>query len=589
MKRLRGWQLEKELTTGKKKTLEKGGSTSKLATALLSFWAHGKISAVTCRWLAECATLDGCQHPEICTLAKAGCHGLYEGNIHRDILTNCVKDVFVPDLMEVTVRCLNTKTLKKGEDTAAVFLPHMMFSQLATLNNFNQLFPLEDLERFWTLAEQTADERLQGHPMKAQNWKKFTVPLFLHGDGVQYASTNLLMVYSWGSLMTCFSSLQSKFLISCGPKTATCKETWDDIMKEVKWSFRALLAGTHPTHDSAGKPFFEKKGKPLASGYKAVLWCIMGDAEFYANSLYLAHWASKHPCMEYNAVADSSNVGRWFKTIQMEKQKFTVISNAAALEKPGSNHLIFHEVPGLSTKYVRGDALHILFCSGIYSHLLGSVLHHLCWYDGKGKQAKTPAERLSVLWESIQKTYKKLGSTTRLSNLRLSMFTDVKQPHQAFPTLSIKGSEAKHLLPAMLMVCKTMLRKDIWHEKCMPDAMESMVKLVELYDNADIFLEEKEWKKAFTLGKGFLDAYSLLHQWASEQNKLLFNIVYKFHSFQHMLENSKFLNPRAHWCFSNEDFGGKMSLLTYSISSGVGATRLSMKVAPKYKCFYIWY
>ena len=276
MKRLRGWQLEKATNIRKKPTLEKGSTsnTSKLATALLSLWAHGKISAVTCRCLAECATLDGCQHPEICSLAKAGCHGQYEGNTHRDILTKFVKDVFVPDPMEVTVRCLNTKTLKKGEDTAAVFLPHMMFSQLATLENFNKLFPLESLERFWTLAEKTEDERFLHHPMKVRNWKKFTVPLFLHGDGVQYASTNSLMVYSWGSLMSCFSSLQSKFLISCFPKTATCKETWDDIMKEVTWSFRALLAGTHPTHDSAGaplkkgSPFFEKKGQPLASGYK---------------------------------------------------------------------------------------------------------------------------------------------------------------------------------------------------------------------------------------------------------------------------------------------------------------------------------
>ena len=347
------------------------------------------------------------------------------------------------------------------------------------------------------------------------------------------------------------------------------------------------LAGC--THDSAGaplkkgSPFFEKKGQPLASGYKGVLWCIMGGAEFYANSLYLPHWASKHPCMECNAVADSTNVGRWFKTIQMEKQKFTVISNAAATEKPGSQHLLFHEIPGLTTKFVRGDALHILFCSGIYSHLLGSVLHYLCWFDGKGRQVKPPAERLSVLWETIQQTYKKLGSSTRLSNLRLSMFCDPKQPHSAFPTLSIKGSEAKHLLPAMLVVCKTMLRKEIWHEQCVLDAMGCMVKLVELYDNADIFLEEKEWGTAFTLGKGFLDSYSLLSEWACEQDLKLFHIVCKFHSFQHMLENSRFLNPRAHWCFSNEDFVGKMSLLTYSISPGVGASRLSMKVAPKYK------
>ena len=98
--------------------------------------------------------------------------------------------------------------------------------------------------------------------------------------------------------------------------------------------------------------------------------------------------------------------------------------------------------------------------------------------------------------------------------------------HSADPTLSIKDSEAKHLLPAMLVACKTMLRKDNWHEQCVLDAMGCMVKLVELYDNADIFLEEKEWSTAFTLGKGFLDAYSLFSQWACEQDLKLFNIVY---------------------------------------------------------------
>ena len=75
----------------------------------------------------------------------------------------------------------------------------------------------------------------------------------------------------------------------------------------------------------------------------------------------------------------------------------------------------------------------------------------------------------------------------------------------------------------------------------------------------------------------------MLNAWAEEEERLLFHKVYKHHALQHMIENSRWLNPRCHWCFSNEDFVGKVSLLTYSISSGVSATRLSVKVAPKYQ------
>ena len=102
-----------EKMKGTKRTLEKG-QDSRLATALLSLWAHGKISAITCRWLAECASLDGCTHPEINDIAKMGCHGKYPGNVHRDLLTRFVKDVSVPEPLQVPARCPEPKNLAKG-------------------------------------------------------------------------------------------------------------------------------------------------------------------------------------------------------------------------------------------------------------------------------------------------------------------------------------------------------------------------------------------------------------------------------------------------------------------------------------------
>ena len=49
-----------------------------------------------------------------------------------------------------------------------------------------------------------------------------------------------------------------------------------------------------------------------------------------------------------------------------------------------SDHALF-KLPGTSSCMVRGDPLHILFCKGLYSHLMGGVLHYLCYFETNKK------------------------------------------------------------------------------------------------------------------------------------------------------------------------------------------------------------
>lgn len=98
-KRLRGWQLEKEMQNPTK--TPKRGSKSALATALLCLWAHGKASGTTIRWLAESAMLDGAEHEELFTIAKCGSHGKHPGNIHRDLMASFCKELSMPDPCDV--------------------------------------------------------------------------------------------------------------------------------------------------------------------------------------------------------------------------------------------------------------------------------------------------------------------------------------------------------------------------------------------------------------------------------------------------------------------------------------------------------
>ena len=62
----------------------------------------------------------------------------------------------------------------------------------------------------------------------------------------------------------------------------------------------------------------------------------------------------------------------------------------------------------------------------------------------------------------------------------------------------------------------------------------------------------------------------------------MFHVVIKFHTFLHLIQGAKFLNPRFHWCFRSEDFVGKVAKVGHSVSMGTKSTRLSLKVTQKY-------
>lgn len=208
-------------------------SQSALADKLLLLWSSGALSAVMIRELAHLAILDGAQHPELYALSKAGNFGQSIGNVHRDIMVEFAPTIRIQD-HEVNVQCTDPKTSNQETTTVPVFLPHVMFSNLAKGYNskFDSLMAIEGVEQFWSGAEKTMDDRLSRHPMTLEkDWKKRTIPVFIHGDGVEFQGRDSIMVWSWGSLLSLFDSLDSHMLIAAFPKSCTCNETWQPIMK----------------------------------------------------------------------------------------------------------------------------------------------------------------------------------------------------------------------------------------------------------------------------------------------------------------------------------------------------------------------
>ena len=620
-KRVRGLQLEGEtgsapLKSMKKDPLAKGnGQQSQLANKLLALWSHGLLSATLCQEIAALAMEDGAQHDELWQLANCGTYGVHKGNIHRDMMAHFCKDLPVSPSMNVDVPCIDPKTNKESIEGASIFLPHLQFWSLGLHfpESFHDLFSLAkgDIPSFWDHVEAVGDPALENHPLK-KDWKEKTIPIILHGDGVEFQNRDSILTWSWAPLLNQKSSLKSHQLVACFPKSCSTTSTFDPIWEWLLWSFNALAKGFHPKEDSFGKPLkkgimADMAGHPLhCQGYRAVMWSILGDNEFFSNTLLLAHWASHFPCWNCDCQNyPEAEEGKHVKEIRMEKQKFNLVTHAEALKKAHETHAkalkkaegdkkktlkkdTIHPVfliPGCSTQMVKGDCLHILFTKGLYGHLMGGILHYMIYYEGPGKTcAVAPQDRLSLVFKEIQENYALQKASTRLTNLKLSMLCDVKKPHAAYPTLDTKGGEGKHLAPCFLPVIKKAFAKSAEaHEIKMVECLEAVTCLVALWDDAGLFLKKKEFETSMLLAEKFLNSYEHLHKWALAKGRKLFNIVHKHHSFLHLVQSSQLLNPRITTTFRGEDFVGHISKMSHSVSFGVKATKLSQKLTPKYQ------
>ena len=593
VKRLRGWKLEQAKLEGS--PCEKDAENhSALCARLLELWSQGKLSACQVAELSHLAVLDGCASQELVSLAKCGNWGNSKANAHRDLVALHCSSMQLCEPTPVQVTFFDSKTQTPCEQDASLLLPHLLFASLEQHygDHFEEFFACSSCESFWTGVEKTKDERLTWPVAldKRVVCPKQTVPIFVHGDGVEFQTRDSLMTWSWGPMLSKQSSLSSHLLLAALPKSCTLPKTWEPLCEWIRWSFEALSKGCHPSEDPWGNPLpkglAELAGLPLTKGHhRAVIWSIQGDAEFFANVLKLPHWQNKHPCHECDCqkpvYKKKCPAGKSAKILKEAEQSFVPVTPAQALLAKRSSHPLF-SIEGVSTALVRGDSLHILFSRGVGSHLAGSLLHFLCYFDGARRQAVPPAQRLQLMFSRIKELYCKDGKS-RLTNLRLSMFSDTKKPHQKFPCLEAKAAETKHILPCLLQVLKEALPGDQPIHQTMIDCLGSFNQLVQHFDSIDLFPTSEEFALAKNLAKRFFDSYQDLNSWALSKGKKLFNITHKFHTMMHLIENSQFLNYRIHHNYRAEDYVGKLSTLAHSVSFGVKAVRLSAKVAAKYR------
>ena len=235
--------------------------SSALMTRLLLQYTSGTLSAAEVCRIAHAAVVDGCDHPEIYQFASLGSWGTYPANARRAI--ERLLDVStLPQPTIVRVPCLDTRSNPAIVmfDDMGIMEPHALSSHVEC----EQLLWLSSAAAFWDGVSPNFPRFLAkgGHPMlEVQNWRECFIPLWIHGDGVEYSENDSLQVYTAGSCLTSSNSMLTMLYMASFVKSATCvlashgQDTWDEAWKYVCWSLHALWEGVYPLTDADQQPF----------------------------------------------------------------------------------------------------------------------------------------------------------------------------------------------------------------------------------------------------------------------------------------------------------------------------------------------
>ena len=152
-----------------------------------------------------------------------------------------------------------------------------------------------------------------------------------------------------------------------------------------------------------------------------------------------------------------------------------------------------------------------------------------------------------------------------------------------YPCLTkLKAAEVRGLVPAIAAIAQTMCNGS--EESIRQGAiMKHLATASEVMHKADYTMTSSEYKIFQLSATKFLLEYNWLAAHAMENDEPRFSVVPKHHYFAHLVQQARFLNPRFTWCYSSEDFVGRMSALAHSCLVGTPIYQVASCMLDKYR------
>ena len=210
--------------------------------------------------------------------------------------------------------------------------------------------------------------------------------------------------WSWNSLLGLGTTRSMQIQIwSMFDETAS-NTTLSEFWSIVGWSLKWLQQGLWPTENHKGQKYAaaseagKKGGTPLAEGWAAILWSLVGDLEYLTQCPKLPHYSSKSsPCALCRCKGDrsahswrDSRLDAAWLNMQWTPSAWRTWENRSRCD-------LFKFLPGLTACATSYDSMHSKYL-GTDMVFMASCLWLLCHRILPG----SPLENLKACWAKVQ-------------------------------------------------------------------------------------------------------------------------------------------------------------------------------------------
>ena len=117
--------------------------------------------------------------------------------------------------------------------------------------------------------------------------------------------------------------------------------------------------------------------------------------------------------------------------------------------------------------------------------------------------------------------------------------------------------------------------------------LERLVGFYEILDHTEhgqypFHLPVAQSQRLKTEVDALLAHYTWLTKFSFDRDQRMWNMIPKHHYMWHLADEASHLNPRMAWCYSNEDFVGKVAVIGLSVRHAQAAAFRSRQLVVKY-------
>ena len=353
-------------------------------------------------------------------------------------------------------------------------------------------------------------------------------------------------------------------------------DTYDTIWLYKCHSFAGLFNGVHPPLDPYGNHWPEGSGAAKYAGqavcgghFRGTGHLFAHDREYGANELGQEHWNSDMCCLWCPADRGIFNV----RSVGPHAPWKALLHTPGPHDRRVSQHAIWG-LPGASRFSHAGDLMHAGDL-GVLGHLHGAAAVHTTRVGGA--YVGNELVRADKFWDDLIASYIATNVTKRLQYLSHEMM----RGKGIYPFMKTKAAEARHLIKPMIDLLERKGRGGEIDAHLLR-AYKHIDRVYDLVLAMPMVPSDEEAEQVLKEYDSFLLHYNHVATVCMRTGVYNCNMTTKFHEVWHILHMGRFLSPRMSWCYSFEDFIGKIKKSAQACVCGTPMHKIPSKVVDNY-------